>query len=61
MGGEGVLMTQATITRGTLAYAQQQAREAAERYIAGEHYLAEVGMADWEAEAFLIEREQEAK
>lgn len=44
-------------TRGTLAYAQQQAREAAERYIAGEHYLAEVGMADWEAEAFLIERE----
>lgn len=54
-------MPQATITRGTLAYAQQQAREAAERYIAGEHYLAEVGMADWEAEAFLIEREQEMR
>ena len=37
--------------------AQREQREAAERYIADGHPLAELGMGDWFAEEFLIERE----
>lgn len=42
----------------SLDHANAQCREAAERYIADQHPLAELGMGDWFAEAFLIEMEQ---
>lgn len=42
----------------SLDFANAQCREAAERYIADQHPLAELGMGDWFAESFLMEMEQ---
>jgi len=40
-----------------IATAQREQREAAARYIADGHPLAELGMGDWFAEEFLMEQE----
>ena len=45
-------------TDSPIATAQREQREAAARYIADGHPLAELGMGDWFAEEFLMEREQ---
>jgi len=44
-------------TDNHIAAAQREQREAADRYIADGHPLAELGMGDWFAEEFLIEQE----
>jgi hypothetical protein len=47
-----------TTTTDPIATAQREQREAAERYIADGHPLAELGMGDWFAEEFLMEQEE---
>jgi len=44
-------------TDNLIATAQSEQREAAARYIADGHPLAELGMGDWFAEDFLMEQE----
>ena len=46
-------------TDNPIATAQREQREAAARYIADRHPLAELGMGDWFAEEFLIEQERQ--
>lgn len=45
-------------TDNSIAAAQREQREAAARYIADGHPMAELGMGDWFAEEFILEREQ---
>ena len=44
-------------TENPIATAQREQREAAARYIADGHPMAELGMGDWFAEEFLMEQE----
>lgn len=44
-------------TENPIATAQREQREAAARYIADGHPLAELGMGDWFAEEFVMEQE----
>jgi hypothetical protein len=44
-------------TDNPIATAQREQREAAARYIADGHPMAELGMGDWFAEEFLMEQE----
>jgi hypothetical protein len=44
-------------TDNAIATAQREQREAAARYIADGHPMAELGMGDWFAEEFLMEQE----
>jgi hypothetical protein len=46
-----------TTKQDPIATAQREQREAAARYIADGHPLAELGMGDWFAEEFLVEQE----
>jgi hypothetical protein len=45
------------LTDNPIATAQREQREAAARYIADGHPLAELGMGDWFAEEFLLTQE----
>ncbi len=48
------------LTDNPIATAQREQREAAARYIADGHPLAELGMGDWFAEEFLLTQEDQS-
>jgi hypothetical protein len=52
-------LSQAEEYSRVIATAQREQREAAARYIADGHPLAELGMGDWFGEEFLIEQERQ--